>query len=622
MPAREPFDLIVVGGGHAGIEAALAAARMGARACLITLSVDAIGRMSCNPAIGGLGKGQMVREIDALGGEMARAADETGIQFRMLNTRKGPAVRAPRCQSDKRRYSERMRQVCSSTANLTVLEGKVVAVVSEPIAAASAPGAYAARFVAHGVRLADGSIVDGRAVILTNGTFLRGLMHCGDRQSHGGRVGEASAEDLSTNLVELGFERGRLKTGTPPRVARDSIDFSKTEPQPGDDPPIPFSHFTARIPLPQVPCHICYTTEAAHDAIRRNLHRSPLYGGVIEGIGPRYCPSIEDKVVRFAEKDRHQLFLEPEGLDTDWIYCNGISTSLPADVQEEILRAIPALRDARIYQHGYAVEYDFFPPTQIQTTYETRLVRGLYFAGQICGTSGYEEAAAQGFLAGVNAILAQRGAEPLVLDRAQAYLGVLTDDLVMECPREPYRMFTSRAEHRLLLRTDNADLRLMEIGHRLGLIPAEALQRVERKRARVRETLTLLPECRHDGKDLLRVLRQPEMGFRAVEQLSPSLAGLALVDDEAVQVEVEAKYAAYIERQEVQVEKLKRMEARSIPADFDYGRVREIRAESREKLTKLRPRTLGQASRIAGVTPADLQVVVAHLETRRRREEG
>jgi tRNA uridine 5-carboxymethylaminomethyl modification enzyme len=608
------FDLAVVGGGHAGIEAALAAARMGSQVVLLTLSTEAIGRMSCNPAIGGLGKGQMVREIDALGGEMARAADATGIQFRMLNTRKGPAVRAPRCQSDKRLYQEYQRRVCLSTPGLTVLAGKAVEVEVEPRAAGGGSGGP--ELSVRGVRLSDGSRIRARAVVLTSGTFLRGLMHCGEKRTPGGRIGEESAEDLSTSLERLGFERGRLKTGTPPRVDARTVDFSLTELQPGDDPPTPFSHFTERIPLPQVPCHIAYTGEETHQAIRENLHRSPLYGGAIVGIGPRYCPSIEDKVVRFASKERHQLFLEPEGLDTHWLYLNGISTSLPADVQDRIVASIPALRRAAILQYGYAVEYDFFPPTQIQITFETRRVEGLYFAGQICGTSGYEEAAAQGFLAGVNAVLKQRGKEPMVLDRSQAYLGVLADDLVMECPREPYRMFTSRAEYRLLLRSGNADLRLMEIGHRLGLIPDESLRRLERKRKQVEEALRFLAGHRLGGRDLLRILRQPEMTYQALAAAEPGLEALGLGPDAAEEVEVEAKYQAYIERQENQVERFKRMESRPIPEDFDYRSVRAIRAESREKLERLRPRSLGQAGRISGVTPADLQVVLAHLEAR------
>jgi tRNA uridine 5-carboxymethylaminomethyl modification enzyme len=609
----EPFAVIVVGGGHAGIEAALAAARMGVRTALVTLDPGAIGRMSCNPAIGGLGKGQMVREIDALGGEMARATDASGIQFRMLNTRKGPAVRAPRAQCDKHLYQDYMGRVCRAAANLSVITGKIDELSVEPC---SEDGAT---WRVLGVRLAAGGELRARAVVLTNGTFLRGLMHCGAEQAQGGRVGEQAAYGLSPHLESLGFERGRLKTGTPPRVEASTVDWSRTTPQPGDDPPVPFSHFTERVPLAQVPCHIAYTNEATHAAIRDNLHRSPMYSGVIVGIGPRYCPSIEDKVVRFGDKERHQVFLEPEGLSTSWIYLNGISTSLPRDVQDRIVASIPALERARVLQYGYAVEYDFFPPTQIRATFETKLVQGLYFAGQICGTSGYEEAAGQGFLAGANAVLKLRGGEPLVLDRSQAYLGVLADDLVVECPREPYRMFTSRAEYRLLLRTDNADLRLMPIGHRLGLIPDAVLARAEKKRRTVEETITALASRRHEGKDLLRLLRQPERTFGEVARLDPELAAREFTAGEVEGIEVEARYAAYIERQEAQVEKFRRLEGRLIPDGFDYGTVKGIRAESREKLAKVRPRSLGQASRIAGVTPADLSVIVLHLEAGARK---
>jgi len=613
--SRPDFDVIVVGGGHAGIEAALAAARMGMQTALVTLEARAIGRMSCNPAIGGLGKGQLVREVDALGGEMAKATDECGIQFRMLNTRKGPAVQAPRAQCDKHRYQDRMSSVCGRQPGLTVIEGKVEELIVEPSSSTSGEERY--RLL--GVRLADRSELGARTAVLTNGTFLRGLLHCGFEQTRGGRVGEDAAYGLSGHLERLGFERGRLKTGTPPRVEASTIDWSETTPQPGDDPPVPFSHFTERIPLPQVPCHIAYTNEETHAVIRENLHRSPMYSGVIEGIGPRYCPSIEDKVVRFSGKERHQIFLEPEGLDTSWIYLNGISTSLPRDVQDCIVASIPALRGARILQYGYAVEYDFFPPTQIRPTFETRLVEGLYFAGQICGTSGYEEAAGQGLLAGVNAALKLKGKDPLVLDRSQAYLGVLVDDLVVECPREPYRMFTSRAEYRLLLRSDNADRRLMEIGHRIGLIPDGALLRLERKKRSIARALEYLEAHHHDGKDLLRLLRQPEHGYRDVERLDPGLAELALTGDEAEAVEIEAKYAFYIERQNQQVEKWNRMERRMIPDDFDYASLKGIRAESREKLTRVRPRSLGQASRISGVTPADLNVLLLYLEAPRRR---
>ncbi len=618
MSPRYPFDILVVGGGHAGVEAALAAARMGCRAGLVTLSSTAIARMSCNPAIGGLGKGQIVRELDALGAEMGKAADATGIQFRMLNTRKGPSVRAPRCQSDKERYHEYLRRICHTTPGLEVIEGKVVDIQVEPHPERSSAGVEV-EYRITGARLQDGSVLEARKLILAGGTFLRGLMHTGERQTRGGRVGEDSVEGLSENLERLGFEKGRLKTGTCPRVDARTVDFSQTEAQWGDDPPVPFSHFTERIPLRQVPCQITYTNEETHAAIRENLHRSPLFGGVIVGIGPRYCPSIEDKVVRFPEKHRHQIFIEPEGLETHWLYLNGISTSLPEDVQDRIVASIPPLRKAKILQYGYAVEYDFFPPTQIRLTFETRRVEGLYFSGQICGTSGYEEAAGQGFLAGVNAVLSLREKDPLILDRSQAYLGVLADDLVMECPREPYRMFTSRAEYRLLLRADNADLRLMETGHRLGLIPDEAIRRLEKKRAYMCKALEYLADHKREGRGLLRILRQPAMSYADLANLEPGLAALDLPPDAAQQVEIEVKYQAYMERQKNLVEKFKRLESFPIPETFDYESVREIRAESREKLSRIRPLSLGQASRIAGVTPADLQVVMAHLEGRRRR---
>jgi len=603
------FDVVVVGAGHAGIEAAVAAARLGARTALATLDARAIGRMSCNPAIGGLGKGQMVREIDALGGVMGRAADASGIQFRLLNTRKGPAVRAPRAQCDKHRYQEFMTRRAGATPGLEVVEGRVEALTLE-----SSNGAQRVC----GVRLADGSEIPARTVILTNGTFLRGLMHCGEKKSRGGRVGEDAAYGLSDHLEALGFERGRLKTGTPPRVARETIDFARTVPQPGDTTPTPFSFSTTRLALPQVDCHVAHTCEETHDVIRANLHRAPMYCGDIEGIGPRYCPSIEDKVVRFASKTSHQIFLEPEGLDTNWVYLNGISTSLPRDVQDAILRSIPALRGASVVQYGYAVEYDFFPPTQIWPTFETRLVEGLYFAGQICGTSGYEEAAAQGLMAGINAVRRIRGEEPFVLDRSQAFIGVLVDDLVEECPREPYRMFTSRAEYRLLLRSDNADLRLTEIGRRVGLVDDADWERFERKRGEIDATLAVLASHQHEGRALAKLLCRPDSTLSGVLALVPGLESRSvdpLVDE---QVEIQVKYAAYIERQLREVARFRELEGRAIPTLVDYDAVVGIRNEARETLRRLRPLSVGQASRVAGVTPADIGVLLAHIEKLRR----
>lgn len=606
--AANTFDIIVVGGGHAGIEAAFAASRMGARAALVTLDAKAIGRMSCNPAIGGIGKGQMVRELDALGAEMGHAADASGIQFRLLNTRKGPAVRSPRAQCDKHRYSQYMCALANSLEGLSIVEGEGAALLLDSGGSASSRVA--------GLRLADGSELRGHSVILTAGTFLRGLMHCGGKQDKGGRVGEGASYGLSDFLEDLGFQRGRLKTGTPARVDVATVDFSSTTPQPGDEVPSFFSFETGECELEQVGCHIAWTNPEAHEIIRDNLHRAPMYSGQIEGTGPRYCPSIEDKVVRFADKEKHQIFLEPEGLDTSWIYLNGISTSLPEDVQDSVLGTIPALREAKILQYGYAVEYDFFPPTQIKPTLETHAVEGLYFAGQICGTSGYEEAAAQGFLAGVNAVLRSREQEPFVLDRSEAYIGVLVDDLVKECPVEPYRMFTSRAEYRLLLRSDNADLRLCQKGHQLGLISDERMRRVEAKREQVESLRSALQATQSEGVSLEKRIRRPGESLEALLEDFPELGGD--VEDEVVeQVEIQVKYAAYIDRQRLQVERFKRLENLAIPGSFDYHSIIGLRNESIEKLDKIRPLSVGQASRISGVTPADIGVLLAYVDGRR-----
>jgi tRNA uridine 5-carboxymethylaminomethyl modification enzyme len=577
-------DVVVVGAGHAGIEAALAAARLGLRVKVLTLDPTACGRLSCNPAMGGLAKGQMIREIDALGGEMGLATDETAIQFRMLNTGKGPAVRSPRAQCDKALYERRMSALLASTPGLDLVQDAAADVLVENGRAAGVRG--------------PGGAHRARAVILTTGTFLKAVMHCGERRSPGGRLGEPSAETLSDGLRRLGFDVGRLKTGTPARLRRSSIDFSSTTVQEGDRVPVPFSHRTTRLPLRQVPCWITWTNERTHAILRANLHRAPMYSGQITSAGPRYCPSIEDKVVRFADKDRHQLFLEPETLDGDSIYVNGASTSTPPDVPESVLRTVPGLERAEFLRYGYAVEYDYAPPHQLHPTLETKLVPGLYFAGQLNGTSGYEEAGGQGLVAGINAALSLLDRPPLVLRRDEAYLGVMIDDLIRLEHREPYRMFTSRAEYRLLLRADNADRRLMPRAFEIGLLrDREAFDTRERAIAAARD------ELRRDGRE--SVLRRPGT---SIDEVLPGLS-----PEVAEQVEIEVKYEGYIRRQSMEVERLKRLEEKLIPERFDYARLVHLRREAREKLQRIRPRSIGQASRIAGVTPADLQILRVHL---------
>ena len=577
-------DVLVVGAGHAGIEAALACARLGHDTLVLTLKIEATGRMSCNPAMGGLAKGQIVREIDALGGEMAKATDATGIQFRVLNTSKGPAVRSPRAQCDKILYEQYMTRVMTHEPRITMVEDTVEDVLVD-----------GDRVL--GVRGKKGEY-RSRAVILTTGTFLKAIQHCGEQKREGGRIHEPSAENLSDSLRRIGFEIGRLKTGTPARLRRGSIDFDRTKIQAGDAVPVPFSHFTKSLPQPQVVCWITYTNEETHEILRANLHRAPMYCGQITSVGPRYCPSIEDKVVRFREKTRHQIFLEPETIAGDSIYVNGTSTSTPPDVQEAFIRTIPGLEKADFLRYGYAVEYDYAPPHQLRPTLETHRIRGLYFAGQINGTSGYEEAGGQGLVAGINAALGIQGRPPLVLRRDEAYIGVMIDDLIRLEHREPYRMFTSRAEYRLLLRSDNADRRLMPHAFEIGLLGDRAA--FDAREAAIAQATDTL---RKSGKDLL--LRRPDVTIGDV------LPGLA--PGVAEQVEIGLKYEGYIERQANEVAKFRRLEGKGIPDKFNYDGLKHLRNEAREKLKRIRPASVGQAARIAGVTPADIQLLLVHL---------
>ncbi|MFA6356805.1 MAG: tRNA uridine-5-carboxymethylaminomethyl(34) synthesis enzyme MnmG [Candidatus Omnitrophota bacterium] len=581
-PYPKAYDLIVIGGGHAGCEAALCAARMGLKCLLLTMSPDNIAQMSCNPAIGGLAKGHIVREIDALGGEMAKVTDKTGIQFRLLNTKKGPAVQAPRAQSDKKLYSLEMKKTLAAqggldlkqeaVAELLVSSGKICGVLCE-----------------------SGTSYRANAVVVATGTFLNGLIHIGFKTQPAGRFGEPPSSKLSNSLISLGFEIKRLKTGTPARIKKDSIDFSKTEAQPGDATLVAFSFSTVKIDRPQIPCHITYTNNNTHKIILDNLDRSPLYSGRIKGVGPRYCPSIEDKVVRFKDRERHQIFLEPEGLDSDEIYPNGVSTSLPEDVQLSMLRSIKGLEHCEVIRYGYAIEYDFCPPTQLKPTLETKLIEGLYFAGQINGTSGYEEAAAQGLMAGINAALKIKAGSPLILGRSEAYMGVLVDDLVTKGTNEPYRMFTSRAEYRLLLRHDNADIRLMGYGHKLGLIPDRQFEALGIKKEMVDKGVAALKR------------KKPEEMSGYPEEIKR-------------QVEIEAKYEGYIQRQVKEAERLKKLESVRIPAGVDFKTITGLRSEAREKLGKIRPESIGQASRISGISPCDVSLLYVYLKTSRERK--
>ncbi|MEK7707767.1 MAG: tRNA uridine-5-carboxymethylaminomethyl(34) synthesis enzyme MnmG [Verrucomicrobiota bacterium] len=618
------YDVTVVGGGHAGIEAALAVARMGGQALLLTTNIDTIGQMSCNPAIGGQAKGHLAREIDALGGEMGKAADMTCLQFRMLNKKKGPAIWSPRAQCDKKAYQLRVKLTCELQPNLDVKQEQVSRVLHRS-------------HIAYGVETTLGVQYHSGVVVLTTGTFLRGLMHIGSNQQAGGRAGESASFGLSESLREIGIELGRFKTGTPPRLLRRSIDFKKTEAMLGDDPissftfwkddlfhveqnsladkPISYSnrHYPTGSILArlggQLPCHITHTTGATADLIHVNLHKSPLYCGAIEGVGPRYCPSIEDKIVKFPEKNRHQIFLEPEGIATEEIYVNGLSTSLPFDVQVELVRTIVGCENAIIMRPAYAVEYDIAPPAQLLPTLESKVCHNLFFAGQINGTSGYEEAAAQGIMSGINAYRRANGLEQIVLPRNKAYIGVLIDDLVTKGTTEPYRMFTSRAEYRLLLRQDNADLRLSELGYELGLLPERNYRQFAVKRQAINEELRRIHQTRYGSETLAQLLRRPEINYSSLPMRNDSLS-----EDEVQQVETSVKYEGYIARQEAEVENFKKLEDKQIPATFDFISVPSLRSEARQKLNKIRPATVGQASRISGVSPADIAILIVWLK--------
>ncbi|MAT11644.1 MAG: tRNA uridine-5-carboxymethylaminomethyl(34) synthesis enzyme MnmG [Rhodopirellula sp.] len=599
------YDVLVVGAGHAGTEAASAAARTGARVALLTTNLDTVGQMSCNPAIGGVAKGQIVREIDALGGLMGRAIDKTALQFRMLNRRKGPAMHSPRAQADKKLYQQEVKKLIEQQDGISLRQELVEDILTEK-------DGEVVRVM--GVRVRGNVFYRAQAVILTTGTFLSALMHTGEAKTAGGRAGEGTSQGISQALCEAGFRLERFKTGTPPRLNSRTIDYSQAEEQPGDAEPEPFSYMTDKITQEQLPCWITYTNNNVHQLIRDNLDRAPMYSGQINSAGPRYCPSIEDKVVRFADKDRHQLFLEPEGYETEEVYVNGISTSLPRDVQDAMFRMIPGLEKAQIMRYGYAVEYDYSPPDQLRPTLETKFIKGLYFAGQINGTTGYEEAGAQGLIAGANAALKLAKKNSLVIERSQGYIGVLIDDLVTCGVDEPYRMFTSRAEYRLLLRQDNADRRLTKLGFEHGLVSQERFDRLTKKESQVEKALTLL-ESKHLGQaTLTKHLRRPETTWDEIIEHLPELSELS--PDVVQQVTYDVKYSGYIARQQMEIDRQSRLAEKPIPDNFDYDAIGHLRTEARQKLSTIRPATVAQASRISGITPADMALVTAYLQNR------